>query len=342
MALPKQVQEQIEAAKAHYQQANEPATEDNNPTDAADEAAGSASDQANNVQSDATSAHVEHTSAEPDPYEHRYKTLQGMYNADKARWQQQSSDLQSRTTQLEQLLATLSAQAQTSTQAPQPVERIVSDTEREEYGESINVMRKVSQEELRPFMGKLSQMENAINQIMASLNTQIVPQVQQVAQQQAVSQEDRFWQNLASTVPNWQQINNDQEFHNWLLDTDPLTGATRQSHLELAQRNLNAPRVAAFFSTFVEQTGKYKPNANAQPNRSAQATELEKQVAPGKSRSNNSAASGKSDKTYSPNDIRKFFDDVRAGKYKGREAERNRLERDIFAAQQENRIVANA
>lgn len=342
MALPKQVQEQIEATKAHFEQVDETVSEANQPTDAGDYTSEGASNEADNSRNEANSAPAEHTGAEPDPYEHRYKTLQGMYNADKSRWQQQASELQSRTAQLEQLLATLSAQAQTSTQAQQPVEHIVSDTEREEYGESINVMRKVSQEELRPFMGKLSQMETAINQIMASLNTQVFPQVQQVAQQQALSQEDRFWQNLASTVPNWQQINNDRDFHNWLLEIDPLTGTTRQSHLELAQRNLNAPRVAAFFSTFSEQTGKYKSNANAQPNRSAQATELEKQVAPGKSRSNNSAVSGKSEKTYSPDDIRKFFDDVRAGKYKGREAERNRLERDIFAAQQEGRIVANA
>tara|TARA_R110000868_G_scaffold334406_2_gene595134 strand:- start:4634 stop:5662 length:1029 start_codon:yes stop_codon:yes gene_type:complete len=342
MALPKQVQEQIEAAKAHYEQVDEPVTEANQPTNAADDASEGAYNEANNVRNEANSALAEHTSAEPDPYEHRYKTLQGMYNADKSRWQQQASEVNARNTQLEQLLATLSAQSQTSTQAQKPVEHIVSDTEREEYGESISVMRKVSQEELRPLMGKVSQIENAINQLMANLNTQIVPQVQQVVQQQAISQEDRFWQNLASNVPNWQQINNDREFHSWLLDTDPLTGTTRQSHLELAQRNLNAPRVAAFFSTFVEQTGKYKPNASAQPNRSAQATELEKQVAPGKGRSNNAAASGKSEKTYSPSDIRKFFDDVRAGKYKGREAERNRLERDIFAAQQENRIVANA
>ena len=44
-------------------------------------------------------------------------------------------------------------------------------------------------------------------------------------------------------------------------------------------------------------------------------------------------------KTYSPKDIEKFFTDVRKGKYKGREDERARMERDIFAAQQEGRIV---
>jgi hypothetical protein len=32
---------------------------------------------------------------------------------------------------------------------------------------------------------------------------------------------------------------------------------------------------------------------------------------------------------------------VRKGVYRGRETERDRIERDIFAAQRENRIVAN-
>jgi hypothetical protein len=45
---------------------------------------------------------------------------------------------------------------------------------------------------------------------------------------------------------------------------------------------------------------------------------------------------------YAPQDIQKFFNDVRSGKYKGREQERDRIERDIFAAQRENRIQVNA
>ena len=43
--------------------------------------------------------------------------------------------------------------------------------------------------------------------------------------------------------------------------------------------------------------------------------------------------------TYSPADIEQFFSDVRKGRYKGRDDERGRIERDIFAAQREGRIV---
>jgi hypothetical protein len=71
------------------------------------------------------------------------------------------------------------------------------------------------------------------------------------------------------------------------------------------------------------------------------ASELERQVAPGKGRSTGNPT-GTNAKTYSPDDIKNFFNDVRQGKYKGREAERDRIERDIFAAQRENRITVNA
>jgi hypothetical protein len=69
---------------------------------------------------------------------------------------------------------------------------------------------------------------------------------------------------------------------------------------------------------------------------------LEKQVAPGRSRGAGAPANPSQGKMYSPTDITKFFNDVRTGKYKGREQERDRIERDIFAAQRENRIQANA
>lgn len=343
MALPKQVREQIEATKAHFEQANEPVAEANEPTAAVDDARENVADDADNATEGATrpEAASEHKAEDEnsETYAQRFRSLQGMF----AREQANSRELQARTAQLEQLLASLSQQpAATSPARTEQAETLVTEQDVEDYGSSIDVMRKVSREEIRPITGRLSQIEAALQQLMVSVNTAIVPQVQQVVQQQAVSAEDRFWQTLGSKVPNWQQINNDKTFHEWLLDVDPLTGTTRQSHLEQAQRGLDANRVAAFFATFSEQTGKYSSNASAQPNRSAQATELEKQVSPGKSRSTNAAASSKADKTYSPSDIRKFFDDVRAGKYKGREAERNRIERDIFAAQQEGRIVANA
>ena len=85
----------------------------------------------------------------------------------------------------------------------------------------------------------------------------------------------------------------------------------------------------------------FRSNVAQNTNRQAAASELESQVTPGRSR-NTGTPTNSNAKNYTPEDIKIFFNDVRQGKYKGREAERDRIERDIFAAQRENRITVNA
>jgi hypothetical protein len=137
-------------------------------------------------------------------------------------------------------------------------------------------------------------------------------------------------------VPDWKEINADPKFLDWLMEVDQLTGLSRQTYLEDAQRNLDVNRVVSFFSTWQGNNGQ----SVAQPTRNAVASQLDKQVAPGRGRSGG-APTVEQHKMYAPKDIQKFFDDVRKGVYRGKEAERDRIERDIFAAQRENRIVAN-
>jgi hypothetical protein len=171
------------------------------------------------------------------------------------------------------------------------------------------------------------------------MQTNVVPQVQAVAQRQQLSAEQQFWTDLTGLIPNFRDINADGDFQTWLLEADPLTGITRQTYLDDAQRALDARRVSNFFRTWLDITGQA---VDAQPTGRATNSELEKQVAPGRSRGSGTPAATNKAKVYSPQDIQKFFDDVRSGKYKGREADRDRTERDIFAAQRENRIVTNS
>jgi hypothetical protein len=263
----------------------------------------------------------------------KYRTLQGMYNAEVPRLHQQNRELNQRVQQMEQLLASLSAQSAASAATPSVAERLVTDKDVEDYGESLDVMRKVSREEMSAVAQRIAQLEQTIQQ----LNSQVVPQVQTIAQRQQVSAEQQFWADLALSVPNFREINSSDGFQSWLLEADPLTGITRQTYLEDAQRNLDSRRVTNFFRAWLETTGQA---AVAQPTGRA-SSELEKQVSPGRTRATGAPQSSTA-KTYTPQDIQKFFNDVRMGKYKGREPERSRIERDIFAAQRENRIVMNA
>lgn len=341
MAIPEQVRKQSEAVQELYKQLNsDPVQADNTPTE--DDDAGSedsvqpadegVNDNAAQAPAGEQTTGVSDTEDEnSDTYAQRWRSLQGSYNATV----RQKSELEQRVQQMEQLLATLSQQQPTH-QQPEPEQapqRLVSDQEAAEYGESIDVMRKVSREELVPVAHRLAHIEGLLQQMQAN----VVPQVQAVAQRQQMSAEQQFWSDLTSYVPNWREVNDNDSFQSWLLEVDPLTGVNRQTYLEDAQRSLDAHRVSAFFRTWLESTGQALV-AQSTPKPDA---ELEKQVAPGRSRGAGSSAS-KQPKTYTPGDIKQFFDDVRSGKYKGREQERDRIERDIFTAQREGRIVVNA
>ena len=343
MALPEQIRRQTAAVQELYKQLNpEGATgEETSPADVNASAASNPPADRTSESDSATPSPVPEQKAgeERVPEEtllQKYKTLQGMYNAEVPRMHQQNRDMQQRIQHMEQLLASVSQQS-AAAQQPQSAQKLVSDKDVEEYGESLDVMRRVSREELNPIVGRLSQIEDLLRQ----MQTSVVPQVQAVAQRQQVSAEQMFWADLTNAAPNWRDINDNADFQSWLLETDPLTGITRQTYLEDAQRGLDARRVSNFFLTWLEKSGQASVAQSTERGLPSAASELEKQVSPGRSRSTGTSQASK-ERTYTPDDIKKFFNDVRAGKYKGRDQDRARLERDIFAAQREGRIQLNA
>ena len=89
----------------------------------------------------------------------------------------------------------------------------------------------------------------------------LAPELQDIRQQNAelqrrLAQEAR--RNLDAAVeraiPNYREVDRDPRWHNWLLQTDPLTGVPRQQILNDAIASTDAGRVAAFFRGFFRQT----------------------------------------------------------------------------------------
>lgn len=343
MALPEQIRKQTEAVQELYKQLNGDETQgaDNKAAANGDDTSANtpptqpAADENTDTNTAAQSTGDEHKPVDnksaDETVTQKYKTLQGMYNAEVPRLHAQNRELNTRVQQMEQLLASLSSQQQAA-HPSQPTAPLVTDKDVEEYGESLDVMRKVTREELYPVASKIAQLEGIIRQ----LQTNVVPQVQAVAQRQAVSAEQQFWSDLTGSVPNWRDVNDDPDFQSWLLEVDPLTGISRQTYLEDAQRNLDVRRVGSFFQHWNELTG--KANVAQTNHRQATASELEKQVAPGRSKNSGTPANSNA-RQYTPDDIKQFYNDVRSGKYKGRDAERAKIERDIFASQREGRLV---
>ena len=330
MAIPEQIRKQSEAVAKLYEDLNQ--TDEGQPVAEDD---GAQPEVANGGGGGATeSASAEQgrpgTTKDEQTAEQRYRTLQGMYNADTARLRAENNQMGQRLAQLEQLIASLSA-PQRAQSAQAAAARLITDKDVEEYGDSIEVMRRAAREEVAAAQQEVAELKRMVMQ----MQTNVVPKVEGVIQRQALNAEQMFWSELSAEVPDWRDINADQGFHSWLLEIDPMSGMTRQTFLDNAQNQLDSRRVAGFFKMWQSLNG----GSVAQSPRNAAASQLEKQIAPGRGRTSASTTSANDARSYTRAEVAKFFDDVRKGVYKGREQERDRIERDIFAAQGEGRIT---
>jgi hypothetical protein len=331
MAIPEQVKKQSEAVQQLYSDLNTEEGVEAQPTGKLSIVEDVQADRVKEQAIQSAPEEQEEAGTQNDKtIEQKYKTLQGMYNAEVPRLHADKRDLEDRIGSLEQLLGSVANQpTPTAEQQTSKSVNLITDQDIEDYGDSIDVMRRVSKEESNTSNQRIAQLEQVIQQLQSN----VLPKVDMVANQQAQNNEQAFWSDLSYIVPEWQDINNNPDFQTWLLSTDPLTGISRQTYLEDAQSNFDSHRVANFFSSWADVNGTPQAQTTASP-----ASQLEKQVSPGKGK-NTGTFAGTNDQTYTPDDIKVFFEQVRLGHYKGNDSERAKIERDIFAAQQDGRII---
>jgi hypothetical protein len=325
MSVPSQVRRQAEAVAEHFANLNKvdpgqaQADAPNQPTP--DEPA----DQVDLTQAPPAAPPQSNAGNQVDTWEQRYKSLQGMFNAEVPRLTADNRELKAQVAQLQELMSSMTSKSKEPVNQERP--KYVTDSDVADYGDSIEVMRRVFREETTALTEKIAELEDQ----NLSLRASVLPRVEQMATAQATRADQQFWDGLTAQVPDWMQVNANPDFQSWLLELDTMTGRTRQDFLVEAQSNLDANRVAYFFKAWAGGNG---AAAEQKPRKSS--SELEAQIAPGRSRSGGAPTGGA--KTYTPQDIQQFFKDVSHGVYKGRDEERNRIEADIFAAQREGRI----
>lgn len=164
----------------------------------------------------------------------------------------QKREFDARIAELTAKIATLSAPAPTPTPAPAPQAR-VTDQDVETYGT-----------EMLDLIGrKAAEMaEQIVNDRMAKLEPQLQQtreQVDSVAQRVYVSAEQEFYGELTKVVADWETINQDPKFLNWLAQEDSFSGVQRQALLEAASAKLDHVRVATFFDKFKTDAGLNRP-----------------------------------------------------------------------------------
>lgn len=284
-------------------------------------------------------------------WEQKYKVLQGKYNAEVPRLQnqvrEQQTQLQSFQSQLtatQNLLASLSAQRETAPAAsqpatPPPVTKLVKDEEVREFGaDLIDVMRRVVREEQATLLPEIDRRVAPVAQRV----DQVAQAAQHVGARVAQNDQQSVLAMLAAAVPNWQEMNEDPGFLEWLDQVDPFSGAQRGALLKQAYKAHDGSRVVAFFSGYLKEHAAVTPPATPKPPAAAPAApqrNLEQLVAPGTPKTGAaSTQDGSGKRVWSRAEIGAFYADVQAGRFKGTKEQRKQTEADIFAAQREGRI----
>ena len=299
------------------------------------------------------------TPPQDDQAEHRYRVLQGKYNAEVPRLQAQLKDTQQRFESMQhqlnstqQLLANLgSQQAQAphlAQAAPQPT--LVTPKEVTEFGADLyDFVKRAAAEVAQPMVHTLEERFRPVAQTVQQLAPAVQQNREDTARTSADMAHEKMCNGLDDLAPGWETTNTSPEFQSWLDAVDPYAGAKRGAMLAQAYGSGDVTRVAHFFTGFQKEHAAVAPSGQqAQP--AAQGTNpgatpnvsLASLAAPGTGIGGPGAAGTPNEsgqqRVYTQSEIAAFYTDVRKGAYRGRDADKQAIEKDIFLAQKTGRV----
>jgi len=253
----------------------------------------------------------------------------------RAQIETQLSQAVDRMSALEQMIQDLKAAPPVQAQPTTTFAKLITAEEEEQFGgEMLDVMARRAKEIVAP---EVAELRAEIARLKGD--------VQGTQLQTKKSARSQMHDRLTQAVPNWQDINNLQEFKNWLALPDPYSGDSRHSMLLSAYEQNDTPRVLNFFKGFVSELAVTDPVDDTQPPVPAAPTAppkpgLESLAAPGRARTPAQVSLPAEKQIITTADVAEFYAAKRRGDYKGREAEFDALERELFQAQREGRVRA--
>jgi hypothetical protein len=253
-----------------------------------------------------------------ETWQSRYIALKGKYDAEVPRLH---ADVREFKGQLDSLRKAAEIKP-VETKKPAVAEKLVTDADVQAFGEDlIEVQRKVAREVAAEFRGELDAMK-AENEKLREQLTTTGTQVSEAS----------FEQRLYRMVPDFQEVNADSRWVDWLNEVDPLLRAPRKSVAQDAFNRGDAEAVAHYI-------GMFKSNLSPAVQNNDKAAELEKQIQPKRSATNSANVSQQA-QTYTDAQIHQMF--LKSADYsaKGRIEEATKLEAEIDAAYREGRVRA--
>lgn len=260
-------------------------------------------------------------------WERRYNAMKGRYD----RSQSQLKDMSEQIANLHNIIAGLKAE-QSSEPLPEiKAERLITEDEARDYGEDfLKVVGKKAKEELVPEIAAQARKIAELEKKLQNVNTVV-----------AQDSHQKLLSTLDEKLPDWRDLNTNDEFLSWLKLPDPFSGAIRHDMLKAAYAAGNASRVLAFFNGFLAEEAAVAPakgDSDAVPTERVAKVPLAKLAAPGRAKTAASASAPAEKPIFTRAQIASFYADVASGRFRGKDAEKGKLEAQIFDAQREGRI----
>jgi hypothetical protein len=272
-----------------------------------------------------------------DPWEARYKTLQGKFNKEVKQQKDRVRELEERLRANEALLRDLAvARAQAAptdaksaepAKSPAKPKRYVSDQEVAEYGEDLVDLigrraREVAEELVGGKLVELDELKSRYQTLTQDLGS--------LSQDAQAARRARLESVLDSRVPGWRETNDDPLFHDWLAQPDVYSGQPRQHLLNDAVGSADYDRVARIFLGYRSEQQATAP-AGAARTPTQGKLRLDTLAAPARARSV-PAREPAPEKPMTEGEIAQFNEDVLKGRYRGREAEMRAMDERINRA----------
>lgn len=333
--LPAAIRKQVEQADAIIAQMNEDASEEGTPEGTEPE----------NTPEGAEAQPEPAPESKPEAdWQHKYSVLQGKYDAEVPRLNQDLREsretvrsLEDKLRKLEMTVATI--QEVNSPKKPVEAENLITQDEIDQFGpDLIDLVNRVAKQAVSPYVDqKFGELQKNVKQVGES--------VASTQESMAKSARQKLFDRLDSAIEGWREINRDQAFVGWLAEPDELSGEARGVLLRAAFERNDADRVVKFFKGFqkehaVDEVSDQKTDAPKQESQQS----LDKLVAPGQPKTGTTGAqegSGKG-RIWTRKQISDFYVEknefIKAHPNRDIPKRLAQLEEDLFAAQRENRI----
>ncbi|HHP0467305.1 TPA: hypothetical protein ACRZZI_004966 [Vibrio harveyi] len=248
--------------------------------------------------------------------EQRYRVLQGKYNKEIVEKRDQPKADNSEVMQLKQEIESLKRIIATQPKESEPLEQ--SEEIKLPQSERIQNLRDDYGNELVD--GLLMEFGEITKQTVQQTQQQLQQTVDTFKQDSFATKKSMVSQLLAGQRINFEQVNNDPVFHDWLSKFDVDTGVQRQQKLTSMFESGDLHSVANMFAEFV--------NGGSQPQ--PQSVDFSEHVQQPTHAPQIPADTQNTRPVYTPQMIKDFYANKRKGRYTPEEAQR--IEREIFAS----------